>query len=233
MRALKWAMAAWCLLMVLAHAAPPAVSGPPSPQATRCTAGDAGRYEVSEFVDRIALVSDGHLVKRIDVPQASCYPSCRREQADNHLYRIEDPAGDELMHPLLHDDDPTDPARVSSAALQQSDAVTLQLAVRTRGRAHAWIVEADKVKRIVTSTKETTASGSLTYNDPFFVVFNHASLPTLTITAADATLELGPSELDLNRFPSWLVEPIAPQQLGASTVYTLKIVGGPGCATGN
>ncbi|MFL9900635.1 hypothetical protein PQR75_11585 [Paraburkholderia fungorum] len=49
MRALKWAMAVWCLLMVLAHAAPPAVSGPGSPQATRCTAGDAGRYEVTSL----------------------------------------------------------------------------------------------------------------------------------------------------------------------------------------
>ena len=233
MRALKWAMAAWCLLMVLAHAAAPAVSGPAAPQAARCTTGNAGRYEVTEFVDRTTLVSDGHLVKRIDVPQASCYPSCRREQADSHLYRIEDPAGDELMHPSLHDDDPTDPARVSSAALQQIDAATLQLAVRTRGRAHAWIVEADMAKRVVTSTKEMTASGSLTYNDLFFVVFNHASLPTLTITAADASLELAPSELDLNQLPSWLVEPIAPQQLGVSTVYTLKIVGGPDCATGN
>lgn len=233
MRALTWAMAAWCLPMVLAHAAAPAVSGPASPQATRCTTGDAGRYEVTEFVDRTTLVSDGHLVKRIDVPQASCYPACRREQTDSHLYRIEAPAGDELMHPSLHDDDPTDSSRVSSAALQQIDAATLQLAVRTRDRAHTWIVEADKVKRTVTSTKETTASGNVTYNDLFFVVFNHASLPTLTITAADATLELGPSELDLNQLPSWLVEPIAPQQLGESTVYTLKIVGGPGCATGN
>ncbi|MEZ0603223.1 hypothetical protein ACAX43_13875 [Paraburkholderia sp. IW21] len=233
MRVLKWAVAAWCLPMSLAFAAAPAVSGPASPQAARCTAGDAGRYEVTEFVDRSTFVSDGHLVKRIDVPQASCYPSCRREQVDSHLYRIEDPAGDDLMHPSLHDDDPTDPARVSSVALQQIDPATLQLAVRTRGRAHAWIVEADKVKRMMTSTKETTASGSLTYNDLFFVVFNHAALPTLTITTADATLELGPSELDLNQLPSWLTEPIAPQQLGVSTVYTLKIVGGPGCATGN
>jgi hypothetical protein len=233
MRALTWSIAAWCLPMALAHAAAPAVRGPASPQAARCIAGNAGRYEVTEFVDRTKLVSDGHLVKRIDVPQASCYPLCRREQVDSHLYRIEDPAGDELMHPSLHNDDPTDPARVSSAALQQIDAATLQLEVRTRGRAHAWIVEADTVKRMVTSTKETTASGSLTYNDLFFVVFNHASLPTLTITAGDATRELGPSELDLNQLPSWLVEPIAPQQLGESTVYTLKIVGGPGCATGN
>ncbi|MGQ7938375.1 hypothetical protein [Paraburkholderia sp. D1E] len=150
MRALKWAMAAWCLLTVPAHAAAPAASGPASPQAARCTAGDAGRYEVTEFVDRTTLVSDGHLVKRI-----------------------------------------------------------------------------------VTSSKETTASGNLTYNDLFFVVFDHAALPTLTITAADARLELGPSELDLNQLPWWLVEPIAPQQLGESTVYTLKIVGGPDCATGN
>jgi hypothetical protein len=39
--------------------------------------------------------------------------------------------------------------------------------------------------------------------------------------------------LDLNQLPSWLAEPIAPQQLGVSTVYTLKIVGGADCATGN
>ena len=89
------------------------------------------------------------------------------------------------------------------------------------------------VKRVVTSTKEMTASGSLKYNDLFFVVFNHASLPTLAITTADASLELGPSELDLNQLPLWLNEPIAPQQLGVSMAYTLKIVGGPGCATGN
>lgn len=233
MRALKWTMAAWCLLTVLAHADAPTVGSPGSPQAARCTTGDAGRYEVAEFVDRATLSSDGHLVKRIEVPAASCYPSCRPGQADGHLYQIRAPAGDELMHPSLHDEDPTDPARASSAALTQIDATTLQLAVQTQGRAHTWIVDADRVKRVVMSTKEMTASGSLTYNDLFFVVFNHAALPTLTITTADASLELGPSELDLNQLPSWLVEPIAPQQLGVSTVYTLKIVGGPDCATGN
>lgn len=233
MRAFTRAFAASCLPIALAHAGAPMAGGAAWDQAIRCATGDAGHYEVIEFVDRTTLVPDGHLIMRIDVPQASCYPSCRREQVDSHLYRIEDPAGDELTHPSLHDDDATDPAHVPSVALQQIDAATLQLAVRTRGRAHAWSVEADKAKRMVTTQKETTASGSLAYNDPFFVVFNHAALPTLVITLAAAKVELGPSELDLNQLPSWLVEPIAPQQLGASTVYTLRIVGGAGCISGN
>ncbi|WP_168791090.1 hypothetical protein [Paraburkholderia aromaticivorans] len=233
MRAFTCALAALCLPIALAHAGAPLAGGAASDQHIRCGAAEAGHYEVIEFVDRTTLVPDGHLVTRIDVPQASCYPSCRREQVDSHLYRIEDPAGDELAHPSLQTADSIDPARVPSVALQQIDAGTLQLAVRTRGRAHAWIVEADKVKRMVTSKKETTASGSVTDNDPFFVVFNHAALPTLVITLADVTVELGPSELDLNQLPSWLVEPIAPQQLGVSTVYTLKIVGARGCGSGN
>ena len=233
MRALTWAVAALGLPIALAYADAPMVGDAASDQAVRCATGDAGRYEVIEFVDRTTLVPDGHLIKRIDVPRASCYPSCRREQVDSHLYRIEDPAGDELTHPSLHDDDATDQAHVPSVALQQIDAATLQLAVRTRGRAHAWFVEADKVKRMVTTQKETTASGSLAYNDPFFVVFNHAALPTLVITLAVGKVELGPSELDLNQLPSWLVEPIAPQQLGAVTVYTLRIVGGSSCVSGN
>jgi hypothetical protein len=233
MRALTWAVAALGLPIALAYADAPMVGDAASDQAVRCATGDAGRYEVIEFVDRTTLVPDGHLVTRIDVPQASCYPSCRREQADSHLYRIEDPAGDELVHPSLHTSDSIDPARVPSVAIQQIDAATLQLAIRSRDRAHTWIVEADKVKRMVTSKQETTASDNLTYNDPFFVVFNHAALPTLVMTLGEVAVELGPSELDLNQLPSWLIEPIAPQQLGTSTVYTLKVVCARRCTTGN
>jgi hypothetical protein len=236
MRALACVMAALCLPVAsieFAQAAAAAGADPASKPAVRCSSGDAGHYEVTEFVDRTTLVGDGHLTRRIEVPQASCYPSCGREQADSHLYRIADPSGDELTNPSLRDDDSIDSLRVSSATLQQLDTATLQLAVKTQGRAHVWFVEADKFRHTVTSQKETTTQGKLAYNDPFFVVFNHAALPTLSLTVADSKVELGPSELDLNRLPSWLVEAVAPQQLGVSTVYTLKVVDGPGCTQGD
>jgi hypothetical protein len=248
MRALACIMAALCLPVASVgsfgfsgfigfigfnKAAAAAGADPASQPAVRCGSGNAGHYEVTEFVDRTTLVGDGHLIKRIDVPRASCYPSCRREQADNHTYRIEDPSGDELINPSLRDDDAIEPVRGSSATLHQIDAATLQLAVQTQGRAHVWFVEADKVRRAVTSQKETTIQGKLAYNDPFFIVFNHAALPTLILTVDGSTVELGPSELDLNQLPSWLVETVAPQQLGVSMVYTLKVVDGPGCTKGD
>jgi hypothetical protein len=55
----------------------------------------------------------------------------------------------------------------------------------------------------------------------------------LIIAVADAKVEPGPSELDLNQLPWWLAEPIAPQQSGVSAIYTLRVVGTPGCVTGN
>jgi hypothetical protein len=141
MNAIGWAIAALSLPFAAAHAAAPQAGDRAAPVAARCRTGEVGRYEVTEFVDRTTPVSDGHLTQRIDVPQASCFPTCKRNQVDSHLYRIQDPAGDELAHPHLRDDDAADAAIVPSATLQQIDAATLQLAVRSRGRAHTWYVE--------------------------------------------------------------------------------------------
>ncbi|SOE73046.1 hypothetical protein SAMN05446635_4682 [Burkholderia sp. OK233] len=197
-------------------------------QAKDCASGHAGRYEINEFLDNTSRVADGRLVKQIDVPQARCYPHCANNQTDSYVYRINDASGDDLARPIARAEGLAAGTAQPFYSLQQADATTLQLTVRTQGAAQTWYVEADKLKRVVTSSKEITDHDSVSYNDPFFVVFDHATLPTLFVTVDEGSVELTASELDSNLLPVWLTEPIAPQRVDELVIYTLKVVK-PGC----
>ena len=200
-----------------------AVTGGQARSSAACPTGAAGSYKVTEFLDGTSPVSDGNLARTIAIPQASCYPHCKPDQGDLYVYLISDPGGDELANPHEHSNGEAE-AALEGHSLSQISPTTLRLAITARTIALTWHVEADKIRHIAKLIDETTDSGSLAYNDPFFVVVEHASLPALSLTTREGTAQLSVGDLDSNLLPQWLVETIAPQQLGALTVYTLKVI---------